>query len=128
MIFPLETASAQVSFLVNNSSQVSALISTTAGGVPRRCVVPPRIWTARYGGTRTSTDRPGCSVASQSNEVRTPLASKSRFVGFAIAISALPRASARSTFDMASLSRRYCQDQSSEVTYLIGYLTKGRHG
>ena len=46
---PLDSVSAQVDFLVDKSGQVFALMSTTAGGVPRRCVVPPRIWTARYG-------------------------------------------------------------------------------
>ncbi len=68
-----------------------------AGGVPRRCVVPPRIWTARYGGTLTSTALPGFCSANHCRDVRTPLASSSGLVGLAKAMVAFPSARARST-------------------------------
>ena len=54
-------ASAQLVLPTHNSSQVRASVSTTAEGVPRRCVRPGIACTAAYGGIRTSTLRPGAT-------------------------------------------------------------------
>lgn len=53
------------------ATNVCIFISTTVGGVPRRCVVPPRICTAPAGGTRTSTALPGARRANSCNPQRT---------------------------------------------------------
>ena len=51
------------------ATQVSASSSTTAGGVPRVCRTPSTTWAAAYGGTRTSTERPGRPLGEQRQEV-----------------------------------------------------------
>ena len=72
------TASSHVRSPHASDSHVRASVSTTAGGVPRRCVVPGRICTAPAGGTRTSTDRPGCSAPSSSSVKRTAVKATGR--------------------------------------------------
>ena len=64
---PSVTASAQPIRPVASASQVSGAISTTFGGVPLVCRGPGTHWIAPYGGTRTSTDRPGARSARTAN-------------------------------------------------------------
>src|SRR5262249_13954406 len=54
--------------------QVTGSVSTTAPGVPRVCRVPATHCTAPYGGTRTSTLRPGALAASALSPARTAVA------------------------------------------------------
>ena len=75
---PAASASAQASAPVARAIQVSASISTTAGGVPRVCRTPGITCTAAYGGTRTSTERPG---ARSSSTARKCLVSSRRSAG-----------------------------------------------
>ena len=72
------TASSHVSRPHASDSHVRASVSTTAGGVPRRCVVPGRICTAPAGGTRTSTERPGCRAPNSSRGKRTAVSTTAR--------------------------------------------------
>ena len=72
------TASSHVSRPHASDSHVRASVSTTAGGVPRRCVVPGRICTAPAGGTRTSTERPGCREPNSSRVKRTAVSTTAR--------------------------------------------------
>lgn len=68
---PSVTASAQPIRPVASASQVSGDISTTFGGFPLVCRGPGTHWIAPYGGTRTSTDRPGARSARTANKDRT---------------------------------------------------------
>ena len=65
------TASALPTLPVASSSQVFGAISTTFGGFPLVCRGPGTHWIAPYGGTRTSTDRPGARSARTANNDRT---------------------------------------------------------
>jgi hypothetical protein len=71
---PSWSASAQLSSPTARRSQVTESVSMTVGGVPRRWVGPGRHCTAAYGGTRTSTARPGAARASSSRVQRTAVA------------------------------------------------------
>lgn len=55
-------------------SHVRGSISTTFGGVPRRCVIPVTHWMAANGGTRTSTLFPGAIRANSYKLARTAVA------------------------------------------------------
>ena len=74
---PEASASSQASLPAAKASQVAGSASTTFGGVPRRCVVPGRHWTAPKGGNRTSTEWPGWRTLSSCNVQRTAVASVS---------------------------------------------------
>src|SRR6478672_10133037 len=76
---------------VARAIQVSASISTTAGGVPRVWRTPSTTCTAAYGGTRTSTDFPGARVSSSARKC---LVSRRRSAGAASPASRRARASA----------------------------------
>ena len=75
---------------VASRTQVSGSVSTTLGGVPRVCTGPGRHWTAATGGTRTSSTRPGCRVASRASRYLAASRSSPRS-------GAAPPSSARST-------------------------------
>ena len=75
---PADTASAQDSRPAVSLSQVAGSVSTTLGGVPRVCRGPAMHWTAAYGGTRTSTARPGTRSASTSRRYATDIRRDSR--------------------------------------------------
>ena len=60
------------------AGDVGASVSTTFGGVPRLWAGPSMHCTAPCGGTRTSTDRPGCRAASSSSVYRTAVARTGR--------------------------------------------------
>lgn len=68
---PCVTASSHVIRPVAKRTQVAGSISTTFGGVPRVCRGPSPTCTAPYGGTRTSTDRPGARRARAERSSRT---------------------------------------------------------
>src|SRR2546430_9723221 len=67
---PDRTASAHASRPVASRTQVSGSVSMTFGGVPRVWRGPDTHWTAPYGGTRTSTERPGALAASSASRAR----------------------------------------------------------
>src|SRR4029450_10846906 len=70
---PEPTASAQPMRPVASRRKVSGSVSTTLGGVPRVWVGPESPiahCTAAYGGTLTSTERPGCCPARVPGGVR----------------------------------------------------------
>ena len=71
VIRPSATASAQLSLPVATLRKVTGSASTTLGGVPRVCRGPGMHCTAPNGGTRTSTERPGCRAASSASTNRT---------------------------------------------------------
>ena len=77
---PASSAWPQACRPVTSSSHVAASVSTTLGGVPRVWRGPSTHCTAPYGGTRTSTDRPGARCASSSSVNRTAVASVARGV------------------------------------------------
>src|SRR5674476_267438 len=73
-----DTASAQSACPVTRSSHVRASVSITFGGVPRVCLGPATHCTAPYGGTRTSSVRPGARDSSSSRVKRTAVATTVR--------------------------------------------------
>src|SRR5690606_34477581 len=75
LIRPSATAVCHDSRPVATATHVNGSVSTTFGGVPRVWRGPATHWTAPYGGTRTSTDRPGAAVLSARNRSRTAVAS-----------------------------------------------------
>ena len=68
---PVATASAKLTAPAQRSKNVNGSVSTTFGGVPRVCRGPATHCTAPYGGTRTSTDRPGARSRSWVSNART---------------------------------------------------------
>ena len=77
---PAATASAHAIRPVASRSHVSGSVSTTFGGVPRVCRGPATACTATNGGTRNSTDRPGCCAAKISASARVVVASAARSI------------------------------------------------
>ena len=82
------TVVAHESAPVASASQVAASVSTTLGGLPRVCLGPSTHCAAAYGGTRTSTDRPGSSAARLSTVPRTAAALEAALVIAAFAVMA----------------------------------------
>ena len=81
---PPTTASAQATRPVASRRNVNGSVSTTFGGVPRVWVGPGSPiahCTAAYGGTRTSTERPGCCRDRIAARVRVQRASALRSNG-----------------------------------------------
>src|SRR5690606_37313091 len=75
LIRPSATAVCHDSRPVATATHVNGSVSTTFGGVPRVWRGPATHWTAPYGGTLTSTDRPGTALLSARSRSRTAVAS-----------------------------------------------------